>query len=143
MSFKQWTAVILLAIELVIVAWLVWDTALHPMPGASAAAVATRLLWVGLVMILLNIGTVIVMAIVGSIVTRKEFKDEASDERDKAVYAKSMRNAYFVASIGGVATLLLFAFGFDPVIGVYAVFAGGMVAGAAGALSQLYYYRLG
>jgi hypothetical protein len=143
MSFKQWNAVIMLATEMAITAWLVWDTALHPMPEPSPAAVAARLLWVGLVMILLNIGTVIVMAIAGSIVTRKEFKDEAADERDRAVYAKSMRNAYFVVSVGGIATLLLLAFGYDPVIATYSVFIGGMLAGAAGSISQLYYYRFG
>lgn len=104
---------------------------------------ATRLLWVTLVMILLNIAAVIGTAIVGSIVTRKEFKDEASDERDRTVYAKSMRNAYFVVSVGGLATLFLLAFGYDPIIAAYAVFIDGMLAGAAGSISQLYYYRIG
>lgn len=45
MSFKQWNAAIMLATEIVITAWLVWDTAAHPLPDASVAAVATRLLW--------------------------------------------------------------------------------------------------
>lgn len=143
MSFKQWNAAIMLATEIVITAWLVWDTAAHPLPDASVAAVATRLLWVTLVMILLNIAAVIGTAIVGSIVTRKEFKDEASDERDRTVYAKSTRNAYFVVSVGGLATLFLLAFGYDPIIAASAVFIDGMLAGAAGSISQLYYYRIG
>ena len=43
----------------------------------------------------------------------------------------------------GLATLFLFAFGYDPVFAAYAVFIAGLLAGAAGALSQLVYYQLG
>ena len=142
MSFKQWNAVIMLAGVVAIAIWLIADIT-GGAAQAGVAAVATRLLWAGLIMIGFNIAAAIGTAIVGSIVTRAEFKDERSDERDKAVYAKSMRNAYFVVSVGGLATLFLFAFGYDPAIAAYAVFIGGMAAGAAGALSQLYYYWRG
>ena len=94
-------------------------------------------------MIVFNILAAIGTAIVGSIVTRKEFKDEAADERDRAIYARSLRNAYFVVSVGGIATLLILAFGYDPAIAAYSVFIGGLLAGAAGAVSQLVYYRRG
>ena len=143
MSFKQWSAVIMLAVEGVIAFWLVRDLMAVPIGSLPVAAVAAKLLWLGLWMIVGNIVAAIGTAIVGSIVTRKEFKDEAADERDKAVYAKSMRNAYFVVSVGGLATLFLLAFGYDPAFAAYAVFIGGMAAGAAGAASQLYYYRIG
>ena len=109
----------------------------------SVAAVAARLLWAGLAMIVFNIVAAIGTAIIGSIVTRKEFKDEAADERDKAVYARSMRNAYFVVSVGGLAALLSLALGYDPAAAAYAIFLGGLLAGGAGALSQLIYYRIG
>ena len=142
MSFKQWNAVIMLAGVVAIGLWLAADIA-GGAAQAGAAAVATRLLWAGLIMIGFNIAAAIGTAIVGSIVTRAEFKDERSDERDKAVYAKSMRNAYFVVSVGGIVTLFLLALGYGPVAAAYAVFIGGLLAGAAGALSQLVYYRLG
>ncbi len=106
------------------------------------AAVARKLLWVGLALIVLNIAGAIAMAIVGSIVTRKEFKDEKADERDKQIYARSMRNGYFVVSVGGLVTLFVLALGYDPALAAYALFVGGMIAGAAAALSQLYYYRV-
>ena len=142
MSFKQWNAVIMLAGVVAIAIWLIADIT-GGAAQAGVAAVATRLLWAGLIMIGFNIAAAIGTAIVGSIVTRAEFKDERSDERDKAVYAKSMRNAYFVVSVGGIATLLLLALGTDPVAAAYAVFISGLLAGGAGALSQLVYYRIG
>ena len=143
MSFKQWNAVLMLASQVLIAGWLIYDAIVAPSVDAPVAAVAAKLLWAGLVMIVINIAAAIGTAIVGSIVTRKEFKDERADERDKAVYAKSMRNAYFVSSVGGLAALLLLAFGYDPAVAVYAVFTGGMLAGAAGSISQLVYYRIG
>ena len=142
MSFKQWNAVFMLVGAVAIGIWLILDT-MSAERAVGVAAVSARLLWAGLVMIVFNIVAAIGTAIVGSIVTRQEFKDERADERDKAVYARSMRNAYFVVSIGGLATLFIFAFGYDPVFAAYAVFIGGLLAGAAGALSQLVYYRLG
>lgn len=143
MTFKQWNAVLMLASQALISGWLILDLLAPGNAGLPVAAVATKLLWAGLVMIVFNIVAAIVTAIVGSIVTRQEFKDERADERDQAVYAKSMRNAYFVVSVGGLATLLLLAFGYDPALAAYALFVGGMLAGAFGSLSQLYYYRIG
>ena len=141
MTFKQWNAVIMLVGVVAIALWLVLD--LTSSNVHSVAAVAARLLWAGLAMIVFNIVAAIGTAIIGSIVTRKEFKDEAADERDKAVYARSMRNAYFVVSVGGLAALLSLALGYDPAAAAYAIFLGGLLAGGAGALSQLIYYRIG
>jgi hypothetical protein len=143
MSFKQWNAVMMLATAVLISGWLLYDLTAHPVPAAGVAAVAQKLLWAGLWMILINIAAAIGTAIVGSIVTRKEFKDEAADERDRAIYARSLRNAYFVVSVGGIVTLFALALGYDPTVAAYAVFFGGAAAGAAGAISQLVYYRIG
>lgn len=142
MSFKEWSAVITLVVDGLVAVWLVVDVAAGN-GAAPVAAVATRLLWAGLVLIVLNIAGAIATAIVGRIVTRKEFKDEKADERDKSIYARSMRNAYFVVSVGGLVTLFLMAFGYDPAVAVYSIFIGGLVAGAAAAISQLYFYRVG
>lgn len=142
-SFKEWNAVTMLASAVLIGGWLLLDLAAHRAPDASVAAVAQKLLWAGLWMILINIAAAIGTAVVGSIVTRKEFKDEAADERDRAVYARSLRNAYFVVSVGGIVTLFTLALGYDPTVAAYAVFFGGTAAGAAGAISQLVYYRIG
>ncbi len=142
MSFKEWNAAMMLVGVVGIGVWLVLDLrAAGIAPGM--AAVATKLLWAGAVMIGFNILAAIATAIVGSIVTQKEYKDEAADERDKAVYARSMRNAYYVVSIGGLVTLFLMAFNYDPAIAAYSIFIWGTIAGAAGALSQLIYYRVG
>lgn len=143
MSFKQWNAVLMLASQVLIAGWLIYDAMVAPSAGAPASAVATKLLWAGLVMIVFNIVAAIGTAIVGSVITREEFKDERADERDKAVYARSMRNAYFASSVGGLGALLLLAFGYDPVAAVYALFIGGMLAGAVGSVSELVYYRIG
>jgi len=143
MSFKQWSAVVMLASAAIVGAWVIFDAVASGTPRTGVAAVAARLLWAGLAMIVINIGAVIATAIVGSIVTRAEFKDERADERDKAVYAKSMRNAYFVVSVGGLVTMFVLALGYDPSIAADTVFGGGVLAGAAGALSQLVYYQLG
>ncbi|MDO8358837.1 MAG: hypothetical protein Q7T08_02210 [Devosia sp.] len=143
MSFKQWNAVLMLASQVLIAGWLIYDAMVAPSTGAPVAAVAAKLLWAGLVMIVFNIVAAIGTAIVGSIITREEFKDERADERDKAVYARSMRNAYFASSVGGLAAMLLLAFGYDPVAALYALFIGGMLAGAVGSISQLVYYRIG
>ena len=143
MTFKQWSAVIMLLGIAVIAIWLVADIFWTYPTSGGAAAVAARLLWAGLAMIVFNIVAAIISAIVGSIVTRTEFKDVRADERDKAVYAKSMRNAYFTVSMGGLAALFAFALGYDPAVAAYAVFTGGLVAGGVGAASQLYYYRIG
>jgi hypothetical protein len=142
MSFKEWNAAMMLVGVAGIGAWLVYDLVSVGI-GPGMAAVATKLLWAGAVMIGFNVVAAIGTAIVGSIATRKEFKDEAADERDKAVYARSLRNAYFVVSIGGLVTLFLMAFGYDPAIAAYSIFIAGTIAGGAGALSQLIYYRLG
>ncbi len=142
MTLKQWNAVIMLVGQVLITVWLVGELAVAGV-ALSVADVSARLLWAGAIMIGFNIVAAIVIAIIVAIATRGQVRDERADERDRAIYARSMRNAYFVVSIGGVVTLVLLALGHDPVLAAYAIFAGGMLAGAAGSLSQLIYYRVG
>jgi hypothetical protein len=141
MSFKEWTAVIMLVGQVVITAWLVNDWMGSPPETVQAAA--TTLIWAIVYMVVFNIVAAIVMAILISIARREEFKDEAADERDKVIATKSMRNAYFATSIAGVVTLLMLALGVDPVLAAYALFGAMMLGGTADAVSQLVYYRLG
>jgi hypothetical protein len=94
-------------------------------------------------MIVVNIVATIAFVIAASIAGRGDLKDDAADERDRGISAKSSRNAYYIASGGGALTLVLLAFGYDPVSGVYFLFAVLMLAAAVESISQLVYYRVG
>lgn len=141
MSYKEWEAVVNIIAALVIGAWVIFEALTNP--PATVAAVAGRLLWAILYVVLFNIAAMIVMSILVSIARREEFKDEKADERDKAVGMKGMRNAYLVASIAGVASLFTLAFGADPAEAAYVLFGGLMLAGVVDAASRLVYYRIG
>jgi len=141
MSYKEWEAVVNILGALVIGAWVIFEALVNPAPSVSA--VASRLLWAILYVVLFNIAAMIVMSILVSIARREEFKDEKADERDKTVSTRGMRNAYFVASIAGVTSLFYLAFGADPAEAAYALFAGLMLAGVVDAISRLVYYRIG
>jgi hypothetical protein len=93
--------------------------------------------------VLFNIVAVIGMTIAVSIARRQEFRDERADERDRSIAAKSMRNAYFVGSVTGLAALLIFASAADPSLAIYMLFAGMLLAGAVDAASRLVYYWIG
>lgn len=142
MSFREWTAVLGLAVQVVLVVWLVLRVASDG-PGATIAEAAWILVGSIAVMIVVNIVATIAFVIAASIAGRGDLKDEAADERDRAIAAKSMRNAYYIASGGGAVTLVLLAFGYDPVSGVYFLFTVLMLAAAAEGISQLVYYRIG
>lgn len=142
MSFREWQSVISLAVSALVVAWLAFDLASGG-TGGSVAEVAMRLVWAIVAMILLNIVAAIAFVILVSIVQRQEWKDEKADERDRAVEARSMRNAYFVASGGGALTLLALAFGVAPSFGAYALFAALLAGGLTESISRLVYYRIG
>jgi formate/nitrite transporter FocA (FNT family) len=143
MTFKEWNAAIMLAGQALVTGWLVNDAmrvrALEP----TVAQVSRTLLWAIAAMVVFNIVGTIVVTILVSIARREELKDEAADERDRAVQMRSMRNAYVALSIGGAGSLLLLALGFDPILAAYALFAALMLAGATDSASQLYYYRFG
>ena len=141
MTFKEWNAVIMIAVSVVVAVWVAFEAITNPAIGV--AAVAARLVWAIVFNIVLNIVAIIVMSIVVSVARREEFKDERADERDVAVGAKAMRNGYFLASIAGLICLILLATGTDPGLAIYALFGGLMLAGVADAASRLLYYRVG
>lgn len=141
MTYKEWEAVVQIASAAVIGAWVSFEAVTDP--ATSVAEAAGRLLWAILFVVLFNIAAIIVITILVSIARREEFKDEKADERDRAVGTKGMRNAYLVASIGGVASLFALAWGYDPSVAAYIVFGGLMLAGVVDAISRLVYYRIG
>lgn len=143
MTFKQWTAIIELATDAVVAGLVLLGLPAKLAGEAGPAEVAASLLWAGLALVAITIAAAIATAIVGSIVTGRQFKDERSDERDRSIYARGMRNAYFVGSLGGLATLVALALGYAPGMAAYVLFFGGMLAGAVSAGSRLYYYRVG
>lgn len=139
MTFKEMNAVVMLLSTIVISAWVVMGALGDP--DATVSEVAVRLCWAMLASVAFNIVAVIVFTILLSIAQGQELKDERADERDHSVSARSMRNAYAVASVGGAGGIVLWALGFDFTVGVYVLFAGLMLAGATDAVSRLYYYR--
>ena len=118
MTFKEWTAVIQVGTGVAVGIWLYRD--------ADGLMPAT-----------------IVIAILVSIARGEELKDERSDERDHSVNRRGMRNAYLVASIGGLGVLIYLALGGNPPGAAYGLFAALMLAGMTDAVSRLVYYRIG
>ena len=141
MTFKEMNAAVMLLSTLVISAWVLVQAGGDP--GATVPEVAARLCWAMLASVVFNIVAAIVFAILVSIAQGRELKDEPADERDRAVGARAMRNAYVVASAGGAGGIFLWAFGFDVTTGIHVLFGGLMLAGATDALSRLVYYRIG
>nr|WP_295886213.1 hypothetical protein [uncultured Devosia sp.] len=141
MTFKEMNAAVMLLGAVVISAWVLRDGLAAP--DMTLSAVAARLCWAILASIIFNIVAIIVFTILISIAQGREFKDEAADERDRFVGAKAMRNGYLVASLGGLAALIVWALGHEAATGVYVLYGGLMLAGAVDAVSQLYYYRVG
>lgn len=141
MTYKEWNAVIMVAGAVAIAIWVTVDALTNPVTDLQV--IAARLVWAIGFTVLFNILAVIGMTIVVSIARRQEFKDERADERDVAISAKSMRNAYFVASITGLGALLIIASAADPAIAIYVLFGGLLLAGAVDAASRLVYYWLG
>lgn len=141
MTFKEWTAVVEIAGAVVIGGWVAYQALSAPL--APVSAVAAQLLWAVLFVVIFNILAIIVVAILVSIARREELKDERADERDASVTARSMRNAYAVASVVGAVSLFPLALGHDPAIAAYVLFGGLMLAGVVDAGSRLMYYRIG
>jgi hypothetical protein len=139
MALKQWNAVIELSAQALITVWLL----LNAGNAHTIAEVATMLLWAGGTMIVLTIAGAIIVSILIGIARRDGRREDIADERDRLIFAKSMRNAYFGISVACLATLIVLAMGIDPIVAVYTLFGGGMLAGAVGSVSQLVYYRIG
>jgi hypothetical protein len=143
MTYKEANAGVMLVSQVLIAAWLWRDTTTNPAAYETLTSTAGKLLWAIGIAVIFNIIAIIIVAIIGSIVTREEFKDERDDERDRSVNTRSMRNAYVVASIGGLAILILMASNAGPITAAFVLFGVLMAAGATDAASRLVYYRLG
>ena len=90
---------------------------------------------------------IIIAVIVGHIVFAiftggKEISDEKTDERDRLINGKGMRNGYFVLSIGVLGLLIWQGLGLPAPLGPYALFGISMLAGGVFAASQVLYYRI-
>lgn len=141
MTFRERTAIVMLIGSLLVMAWLVMDFTGN---GATdLAALATRLLWTVGFAIVFNIVGIIALNILVGIVQGGRLDDDREDERDRAVDLKSMRNGYWVSSASVLGCLLLLALGQPPVVAIYALFGGALLAGLVYAASQLVYYRIG
>jgi hypothetical protein len=141
MSFKEWTAVVQIAGVILIGGWVVLD-AIGGGATQPLQAVAMKLVWTIGAVILFNIVAIIIVSILVSIAQRAELKDEKADERDRLFATLSSRNGYVVTSIAAALALVAVAFGAEPVIAIYALFAAPMLGGATDAVSQLVYYRI-
>ena len=139
MHVKQWNAIVELGAQVVITIWLL----LNAGNAHNVQDAAVLLLQASGVMIALTIVAAIVVSIALGIARRDGRREDIADERDRAIYARSMRNAYLAMSVPCLATLIIFALGLDPIWALYALFGGGMLAGAVGSISQLVYYRIG
>lgn len=141
MTYKEMNAAVMLLGAVAISAWVLVTVLTGP--ELTLVELAQLLCWAIGISIVFNIVAVIMFTIVVSVIQRAELKDERADERDHAVAARSMRNAYFVVSIAGLLALIVWALGYQANIGVVVLFAGLMLGGAVDAASRVIYYRLG
>lgn len=143
MHYKEWNALVTLVGQVAIGVWFYRGAATHPEAYELLAGVAGKILWAIGYAIVLNIAGIILVSILVAIFSGRELKDERSDERDWAVGARSMRNAYLVLSLGALATVIAWASGADPISAAFVLFGAMMLGGAADAASRLFYYRVG
>lgn len=143
MSHKQWSAVAMIASQLLIIGWVVVDRSNNPEQYETLRDVAVQLAWAIGYAIVLNIIISILVVILVSIARGEELKDERADERDRAIAARSLRNAYFVLSIGALTALMTIAVGYSAVAALYILFGAMAVAALTDSVSQLAYYGRG
>jgi hypothetical protein len=142
MTVKEIQSWVMVLGAIVISGWVAWDAA-NGGVAASVGEAAWKMLWAVGYVIVFNIFAMILGVILVSIVRREEVRDEATDERDRLVSSKAMRNGYFVLSTGVVGVLLWQALGLPAELGPYALYGISMLAGAVFAASQIVYYRIG
>jgi len=143
MSQKEWEAVIQLVGLVLIVGWLMYDGLVGGFTEAGFAAVATRLVWAIVAMVVFNVVAMVLVMIGIGIVTRTGPTDEEADERDTSIGSRAMRNSGAVTASLAALSLLALAFGAPPIFAVYALFAAPVLGGATDAVSRLVYYRIG
>ena len=143
MTQKELEALVMVLSTVVISGWVWWDATTNGMP-ADVSGAAWKMVWAVGYSILFNIIAVILGHILFAIFTGgRNITDEKTDERDRLINGKAMRNGYFVLSIGVLGVLIWQALGLDAVLAPYVLFGISMLAGAVFAGSQLIYYRLG
>jgi hypothetical protein len=141
MTQKELEAWVMVLSAIVISGWVAWDATRGGVPAAPSAA-AWKMVWAIGYSILLNIIAVIVGHIVFAIFTGgREIPDEKTDERDRLISSKAMRNGYFVLSIGVGGVIVWQALGLPAELVPYALFGISMLAGGSYAASQVFYYR--
>jgi len=143
MTQKELEAWVMVLSAIVISGWVYWD-ATHGGPPADVSAAAWKMVWAVGYSILFNIVAVIAGHILFAIVTGgREITDEKTDERDRLINGKAMRNGYFVLSLGVLGVLIWQGLGLPAELGPYALFGICMLAGGIYAASQILYYRIG
>ena len=142
MTQKELEALVMVLSTVVISGWVWWDATTNGMP-ADVSGAAWKMVWAVGYSILFNIIAVILGHILFAIFTGgRNITDEKTDERDRLINGKAMRNGYFVLSIGVLGVLIWQALGLPATLGPYALFGISMLAGGTFALSQLIYYRI-
>lgn len=141
MTYKELNAAVMILGGAGISAWVAWQAVIEP--ASDLESVAWRLLYAIGLNILINIVLMIGAAIAIGIAQREDLKDERSDERDRAIFDRSLRNGYFAVSLGGLAVIVVLAFGHGPIVATYALFAALMLGGLIDPVSRLVYYRIG
>lgn len=132
-----------MVLSAVVISWWLWQDATAGGLPADVPGAAWKVIWAIGYTIVFNIVAIIVGNIVFAIVTGgKTIPDEKTDERDRLINSKAMRNGYFVMSVGVLGVLVWQGLGLAPVFGPYALFGICMLAGAIYAGSQLVYYRI-
>jgi hypothetical protein len=142
MTQKELEAWVMVLSTIVISGWVWWDATRGGVP-ADVSGAAWKMVWAVGYSILFNIIAVIAGHILFAIFTGgKEISDEKTDERDRLINGKAMRNGYFVLSIGVGGVIVWQALGLSAELVPYALFGISMLAGGVFAASQVIYYRV-
>ncbi len=94
------------------------------------------------VSIVANIIINIVFVIIYRITTNEE-EPSFSDERDKLIELKALRNSHWVFVIGFLLSMVLLVIGMPPFVMFIILAVSGLASEMVGNISQLYFYRRG
>jgi hypothetical protein len=142
MTQKELEAWVMVISAIVISTWVWWD-ATHGGVPADVPGAAWKMVWAMGYTIVFNIVAIIIGNIIYGVASGGHtIPDEKTDERDRLINNKAMRNGYFVMSVGVLSVLVWQGLGLPPQLGPYALFAVCMLAGAIYAGSQALFYRI-
>ena len=94
------------------------------------------------VSIAVNIAIQIMLSITYAMTT-KEKETRVSDERDKLIELRALRNAIYVFALGFLLAMGSLAIGMSPSVMFIVIIVSGVVTQIVGAFSLLYFYRRG